>query len=135
MQKQSFESENQSTEGGNNESFIEERKEILEELFERIEAYVQINVQLYKLRAIELVAESTSTVVSKILIGLVAIMFFLFLNIGIAIWLGSVLGTPYHGYFIVSGFYLLVLIMLFIFRKNMFKKSIADNIMHKFAKD
>lgn len=135
MQKQSFDSENQSTDGGNNESFIEERKEILEELFERIEAYVQINVQLYKLRAIELVAESTSTVVSKLLIGLVATMFFLFLNIGIAIWLGSELGSPSHGYFIVSGFYLLVLIILFIFRKNMFKKSIADGIMHKFAKD
>lgn len=135
MQKQSFESETQSSDGGNNESFIEERKEILEELFERIESYVQINVQLYKLRAVELVAESTSTVVSKILIALVAILFFLFLNIGIAIWLGSVLATPYAGYFIVSGFYLLVLIMLFIFRKNMFKKSIAESIMHKFAKD
>lgn len=135
MQKQSFESETQSSDSGDNESFIEERKELLEELFERIEAYVQLNVQLYKLRTIEFVAESTSTVVSKILIGLVAIMFFMFLNIGIAIWLGNLLGSPSHGYFLLSGFYLLVLVMLFIFRKNMFKKSISEGIMQKFAKD
>lgn len=133
MQKQSFERESQETEDG--ENFIEERKEILEELFERVEKYIQINLELYKLRAIEVVAEAVSSTIANVLIALVAILFFLMLNVGAAIWLGGLLESPHLGYFLIAGFYLVILVILWILRKNLFKDSIVGSITKKYAKD
>jgi uncharacterized membrane protein YdbT with pleckstrin-like domain len=135
MQKQSFERESQSSDAGNHEGFIEERKEILEELFERVEKYIHINIELYKLRAAEVVAEVISSTIANVLIALFAIIFFLMLNVGAAIWLGGVLGSPFAGYFLLSGVYFVVLVILWILRKNLFKNSIAGSITKKFVKD
>ena len=135
MQKQPREGDSQATDAGNHDSFIEERKEILEELFERVEKYVHINIELYKLRAVEVVAETVSSTLVNVLIALVAIIFFLMLNIGAAIWLGSVLGSPHAGYFIFAGIYFVILFLLWILRKNLFKNSIAGSITKKFVKD
>jgi uncharacterized membrane protein len=135
MEKQSNQHATTGTHSGPSDGFIEERKEILEELFERVESYVRINVEIYKLRAVESAAEITSSILANVLIALVAIILFLFLNIGVAIWLGSLLGTPYHGYFLLCGVYLIVLVFLWIFRKNLFKKSMTEAIIRKFDKD
>jgi hypothetical protein len=135
MPQQPFDRNPGNPESGDNESFIEERKEILEDLFERVESYVKINVQIYKLRAVEVVAEAASSIMANILIAIIAILFFMMLNIGVAIWLGSLLNSLSHGYFILSGFYLLILIILWIFRKNMFKRSVTGGIIKQFEKD
>lgn len=135
MQQQSSDRKSDPSDAFDNESFIEERKEILEDLFERVESYIKINVQIYKLRAVEVVAEAASSIMANILIAIIAILFFMLLNVGIAIWLGSLLNSPSHGYFILSGFYLVILILLWMFRKNMFKKSVTGGIIKQFEKD
>jgi hypothetical protein len=135
MSQSPFDRNPDSPDSGDNESFIEERKEMLEELFERVEKYIKINIQIYKLRAVEVMAEAASTIMANILIAIIATLFFMLLNVGLAIWIGSLLESSSHGYFILSGFYLLILIILWIFRKNMFKKSVTGGIIKQFEKD
>lgn len=135
MSQQSYDSRSNAPDNADNENFIEERKEILEDLFERVESYIKINLQIYKLRFVEVAAETASSVMANILIAIIAIMFFMLLNVGIAIWLGSLLDSPSHGYFMLSGVYLLMLILLWSFRKNMFKKSVTGGIIKQFEKD
>ena len=58
-------------------------------------------------------------------------MFSLFLNIGIAIWIGNELNDMASGFLIVSGFYLIAGIAVYMFRKNWIKGPIDNLIVGK----
>jgi ABC-type transport system involved in cytochrome bd biosynthesis fused ATPase/permease subunit len=56
-------------------------------------------------------------------------LFALVLNIGIALWLGELLGKNYYGFFIVAVFYLLSAIVLHFFLHNWIKKPVSNLII------
>jgi hypothetical protein len=108
---------------------METPRDLIEELYERGEAFGKTTIELTKLKALE-----TTTVVATALIWRlsVIIMFSLFalvLNIGIALWLGEWLGKSYYGFFIVAGFYLTAGIVLHFFLHNWIKKPVSDLII------
>ena len=62
----------------------------------------------------------------------VIIMFALFaliMNIGVALFLGELLGKLYYGFFIVAAFYLLAALILHFFMYKWIKKPISDLII------
>ncbi|HLP19907.1 MAG TPA: hypothetical protein VK174_06380, partial [Chitinophagales bacterium] len=56
-------------------------------------------------------------------------LFALVFNIGVALWLGEVLGKSYYGFFIVAGFYLLTGVVLHFFLRSWIKKPVSDLII------
>jgi hypothetical protein len=120
--------------GDNGENVLEERKEIIEDLFEKAEEYVKTNIQLAKLKATDKVAEIVGSLVTQIAIVVLAFFFLLMVNIGIAFWLGSVLGQTYYGFLIVAGFYALLAIIVYAFRKSIIKTPISNSIISQILK-
>jgi len=59
----------------------------------------------------------------------VATLFVLVFNIGIALWLGELLGKSYYGFFIVAAFYLIAAIVLHFFLLRWIKKPMSDLII------
>lgn len=110
---------------------IEEKKELIEDLFEKVEEYVKTNVQLAKLKATDKVADIIASLVAQALIVILGFFFFLMLNIGIAFWLGNLLGQTHYGFLIVAGFYALLGVLLFAFRKTIIKTPISNSIINK----
>jgi|SRR5688500_10979912 len=110
---------------------IEEKKELIEDLFEKVEEYVKTNVQLAKLKATDKLADIIASLVSQVLTVILGFFFFLMLNIGIAFWLGSLLGQTHYGFMIVAGFYALLVALLFVFRKTIIKTPISNSIINK----
>jgi len=53
------------------------------------------------------------------------------LNIGLAIWIGELLGQMYLGFFVVGGFYALIAIILHLFRNSWLKKPVSSMIIKK----
>ena len=113
---------------------IEERKELIEDLFEKAEAYAKTNVELFKLRAADKLSEIVASLVSRIILILFFSLFFLMVNIGLAIWLGESTGHMYYGFFIVAGLYLIIALVIYALRKKIIKDPIIDGIISQILK-
>jgi membrane protein implicated in regulation of membrane protease activity len=58
----------------------------------------------------------------------------LFLNLGIAFWLGGILGNIYYGFFVVAAFYGLTALVLRLFMHKWLKKCVGNYIVRKVLK-
>ena len=78
------------------------------------------------------VISSLAVVTSMVII--VAI-FILFINIGISLLIGKLLNDYAMGFFLISGFYFIVALIVFVFRKTLIKIPIDNLIVSKLLKD
>jgi hypothetical protein len=101
----------------------------IETLFAKADDYSKTTVELLQLTIINKSAQAISLLAAKLVITGVAILFAIAVNIGVAIWLGELLGKIYYGFFIVAGFYALITIMFIIFRKNLIIKPVSNAII------
>lgn len=88
----------------------------ISKLVQRVEDYAKTTLTLYKLTTVQKSADIVSGIVSKLLLLLVIAFFLLMLSVGASLWIGELLGKSYYGFFIVTGFYLLLFIVLYLFR-------------------
>jgi uncharacterized membrane protein len=58
-------------------------------------------------------------------------LFTICLNIGLAIWLGELLGKMYYGFFIIAGFYFLVSVIVFLYKILWIEEPVRDTIIDK----
>jgi len=103
----------------------------LKSLFEDAGDYLETRLDLLKLQAIDKSSDITSSIVSGITIFLLIIFAVIILNIGLAIWIGTLLGEIYLGFFTVGGFYALLAILLFIFRHSWLKEPVSSMMIKK----
>lgn len=102
---------------------------LIEELFEKGEAYTKTSIELAKLKGLETTTQVVTTMVWRMSVIVMLSLFVLVLNIGIALLLGELLGKSYFGFFIVAGFYVLAAIVLHFFLHNWIKKPVSDLII------
>jgi hypothetical protein len=108
---------------------METTAKTFEALYERAEAYGITTFELSKLKTLETTTIVVASLVSKLSVILMIAMFALVFNIGIALFLGGLLGQSYYGFFIVAFFYLLAgIIMHFTLHKRI-KKPLSDLII------
>ena len=108
---------------------MENHATLIGKLFEKAERYTMSSVELYKLKVIDKSADVISTLTARMAVILFITLFFLILNIGIALWIGETLGKSYYGFFIVAGFYALVGIVLYLFRNRWIKEPLRNSII------
>ena len=98
-------------------------------LMENIGDYIETRIELMKLKAIDKVSGIISSLVSVLLISIMLIFAIAILNIGLAIWIGNLLGGVAYGFFAVGGFYLLIALLLIAFKSKWLKAPIANSII------
>lgn len=103
-------------------------KKYLNPLLERAEIYGNISLEIVKLKSLEKVAETSSLLIVYFLLMIPIILFVFSVTIGLAIWIGSLLGEIYYGFFVTAGMYALMGIILF-FTHLKIKLSIKDAII------
>ena len=106
----------------------------IEPLLEKLETYGRTSFELYKLKTMRKTAEVVSSVVSRAAVFIVLFMFVVFASIGLAIWLGDVLGQSYLGFLCVATFYILLGVVLFYFLHNFIKRKVSNSIISKIFK-
>jgi hypothetical protein len=113
---------------------MEENPHLVESLLEKTTDYVKSSIVLVKLKAIDKTADIVSTIIPYAIVYILLGAFILFLNFGIALWLGEILGSFFYGFFMVAGFYgILGTIVHFFFRKRI-KKKIANKVVQQLFK-
>ena len=118
----------------NQDNPIEDRKELIEDLFEKAEVYARTSLELYKLKTVDKLSVVVASLVSRLVVTIIFSFFFLMLNVGLAIWLGESMGQIYYGFFIVAGLYALAAIILFVFRDPVIKNPIINSIISQVLK-
>jgi len=108
---------------------LDEQSVLLESLLKKGEQYGKTSIELLKLKTLDKSADVISNMVSWIVVAVFAVLFFLIMNIGLALWLGELMGKSYYGFFAVSGFYLLFALIFGIFRKQLIKKPLNESII------
>jgi hypothetical protein len=101
----------------------------IESLFESVEAYGKTTYELSKLKALDATSSVASSLISRLIMIVLAMLFVFVLSIGIALMIGDMMGKTYYGFLIVAAFYLLTLIIAHYSLDSAVKKSITTLII------
>jgi membrane-associated HD superfamily phosphohydrolase len=101
----------------------------IEALYEKSEQYAKTAIQLAKLKSLDTTTVVVTAMISRLSVIVMMSLFVLVLNIGIALYLGEVLGKVYYGFFIIAGFYLLCGLILHFFLQKWIQKPLSDFII------
>lgn len=106
----------------------------LDGLIEHVSGYIDARVKLLKIEVREDVSKVMTRALVFGLLFLVAFMFIVFLSIGIALILNQYFSNNFAGFFIVSGFYLFILLLAAALRKQIHEKLehiFSEKLKHK----
>lgn len=96
------------------------------------EQYIQDRLLLLRLNAAEKSARLAGLLISFLIIALLTFFVLFFISIIIGYLFVWVTGSLFWGFGIVAGFYALLLILVFIFRKRYIEKLIANTVIRVF---
>ncbi|MFG6686323.1 hypothetical protein ACGK9U_07065 [Mariniflexile sp. HNIBRBA6329] len=108
--------------------------ESIDMLYEKAKKYTEISAELLALKAVDKTADVLSSLTSIVLVVIVVAMFTLFVNIGLSLFIGNLLDEYYLGFFIVSGFYLILALVLYKFKDKLIETPVANLIIAKLLK-
>ena len=106
----------------------------IDKLYEKAKKYTETSTELLALKAVDKSADVLSSLTAVILIVIVVAMFTLFINIGLSLFIGKLLNEYYLGFFMVSAFYLVLALVLYVYRNELIKSPLANLIISKLLK-
>lgn len=97
-------------------------------MLELVKEYASKRLDLLKMEAAEKSSVTAGTITYMVIAAIAGLFFIVLLNIGLGFLIGSYLGNYAYGLLIMSGFYLLILLIV-LFARNSIKNKIADKII------
>ncbi|MFD0991499.1 hypothetical protein ACFQ1R_15475 [Mariniflexile jejuense] len=113
---------------------VENMATSVDKLYEKAKKYTETSTELLALKAVDKSADVLSSLTAIILIVIVVAMFTLFINIGLGLFIGKLLNQYYLGFFIVSAFYLVLALLLYVYRVELIKSPVTNLIIVKLLK-
>lgn len=113
---------------------MEEFSKDMELLVEKITLYVRSSYNLFRLKTILKFSEIVTSLIIISITGILFLTMMVFLSIALSNYIGTLLGEPYYGYLVVSGLYLVILMLFRIFFFRIIKRKIQNNIIKKMLK-
>lgn len=113
---------------------MEENSNIIEELIEKAVDYGKSSLELAKLKALDKTSDAVASLLASSIIIIVLFTFMIFLNVGLAIWIGKIMGEIYYGFFVIAGFYCVLAISVYFFLQKWIKKQIGNAFIKQVLK-
>jgi len=110
---------------------MEDNTGLIDELLEKVAKYGKAELELAKLKALDKGSDIVSASVPSVIVMVSASVFMLFLNLGIAIWVGGLLDNLFLGFFAVAAFYGIIALILHLLMRKWLKKKVADYIIKR----
>ncbi len=107
----------------------------IQELKDSVRSFAESNVEYYKLSLYKKVIKTATSLVTAVLVGFFGIFFLLFLSIAVAVHISAVLEQPSVGFYIVTGFYLLIIIFILVIGRKLIEKKFLIKSSRKIFKD
>ena len=113
---------------------MEDKTKLIESLYERAADYGKTTFELVKLQALDKTSDVVSTIIPHSIVFVLFASFMIFLNLGLAFWLGEILGKTFFGFFVIAGFYVIIGLILHFFMHGWIKWKIRNYIIKQFLK-
>ncbi|MFZ0282608.1 MAG: hypothetical protein WAL29_13240 [Bacteroidales bacterium] len=113
---------------------MEDNAKLIESLLERATEYGKTSFEILKLKALDKTSDIASTFLPHAVVIVFLAVFMLFLNLGLALWLGEILGRTFLGFLVVAGFYLITGVIVHFFLHEWLKKKVSDFIISQVSK-
>lgn len=111
---------------------MENNPTTIEKLIEKAESYGKTSIELYKQNAILKTSDVLSSIAAKLIIIVFIIMFTIFINIGLALWIGNeYFEESYCGFFVIGFVYLFFGLLFYVFRNSWIKNPMSNSIIVK----
>lgn len=105
---------------------------LIESIFNQSKEYAGDRFELYKLKLVDKTSTVASAVVAGVALFIVFLIFFIVLNIGIALLIGDLVGKSYLGFLILALVYAIAGFVIFKGRSKMFKTPLSNMLISKF---
>jgi hypothetical protein len=113
---------------------MEDKGGLLESLFERAEDYSKTSLELLKLKALDKSSGVAAACMARGMVCIVLILFILMMSLGVALWLGDLLGKTWYGFIIVAAFYGIKAFVLYFFMGKWLRKVFGNFIIKQALK-
>jgi hypothetical protein len=94
----------------------------IDSLIDHLTGYFEARVELLKIEAKEEISKGLSSVLVYVALAFAFLLAFMFVSVAVALLIGAKMGDTFMGFFIVAGFYLLVGVVLVLFREALAQK-------------
>ena len=112
----------------------DENAKLIESLLERVTDYGKTTYELVKLKALDKTTDGVSSFIPHSIVLVLIAIFMLFANLGLALWLGEILGKPFYGFLVVATFYGIVGMIIHLFMHKWLKKLVSNYIIKNVLK-
>lgn len=110
---------------------MEEQKKSAEKIVDAAADLVETYRNLITVRIVEQTSLGASVSIVGILLLLVVVFVLLFIGVGLAWWVGETLDNMKAGFFIVGGFYALVLLVMLLTARKVILPNIRNLLIKK----
>ena len=108
---------------------MKDQAKMIESLLEDAAEYGKTSLEIVKLKTLDKSSDVVSSFVPHAVILILVASFLLFLNLGLAFWLGEILGKIYLGFFVVAAFYFIFGLIFYLFMHKWIKKLVCNYII------
>lgn len=91
-------------------------------MLDNLVKYLEVNIELIKLDTKETAVRIIAKMMKAIVMMILGSFTLLFISLALAFYLDSLLGSAFHGFFIIGLFYLLLLVGFWLSRKRINRK-------------
>jgi hypothetical protein len=113
---------------------MEDNAKLIESLLEKAAEYGKTSFELAKLKVIDKITDLVSSLVPQSVVFALIMVFILFFSLGLAFWLGEIIGKTYYGFFIVAGFYGIAGVIAHFFMHKKLKKITGNYFIKQVLK-
>jgi len=113
---------------------MEDNIQQFESLWKRAIEFGKINIELIKFKLFDRTVDVISSLIPPVVVFVLVASFLFFLSLGLALWLGEILGNAYLGFIIVAAFYGIMAMLVHFFMHVRIKRIVSDYIIKQVLK-
>ena len=106
-----------------------------EDLLDHLKNYVETRSEITRLTVLEKTSEGAGAAVSGLITGFLYFIFFVFISIALAYFIGEYTGHLYLGFLSVAGLYLLTAVLITMNKEKWIQQPLAEKIIQHYFKD
>lgn len=101
----------------------------IDAILENLTSLIEARMELAKLEIKEEVAKVGARIIAGVVFAFLIVMIIIFMSMTLATWLNYLLGSVFFGYLIITGFYLLVLVLLIAFKVHVWLQQKIESML------
>jgi hypothetical protein len=113
---------------------MDDKTKLIESLLEKATEYGKTSYELVKLKTLDKISDVISSFIPHSVVFVLFASFMIFLNLGLAFWLGEIFGRTFFGFFVVAGFYIILGIVLHFWLHKGIKGMLYNYIIKQLLK-